>query len=108
MVVGANSTSKEQVFFGSMVWPEQVSEPPAIVNGAVGATLVICAAIMPLLASVTLFGLLVPVASTLPKFNLSGDAVSSVGTGVGVGVGAGVGFGENPVSEISNTVPPPS
>src|SRR5208283_1662854 len=83
-----------------MVSLEQVFGPPAIVNGAAAVTQEICAAALPLLVSVTFLGLLIVVASTLPKFNNLAEAVSSVGVGGGGGV-------RDPVGEISKTVPSP-
>jgi hypothetical protein len=68
---------------------EQVFAPPAIVNGAAAVTPAICAATVPLLVNVTFLGLLVPVATTFPKFNVPGDAVRAV---VGVGMGVGVAY----------------
>ena len=61
---------------------------PATANGGVAVTVPITAAIVPLLVSATFLGLLVPVASTLPKLSFAGAALSVV---VGVAVaGRGV------------------
>src|SRR5271169_3471659 len=58
-----------------------------IVNGGVAVTVPITAAVVPLLVSVTFLGLLVPVASTLPKLSVSGATSSLLGSGVGVLLG---------------------
>jgi len=75
-----------------MVLSEQVLALPKIANGGVAVTDPITAAMLPVLVSVTFFGLLVPVALTLPKFRLVGAALSVVvGPALGVGVGVAVG-----------------
>jgi len=93
-IAGAKSTSTEHFFRGATVCPVQVSSPPMIENGAVVVTLEITAATALLLVRVTFFGLLVAVASTLPKLIAPGAALNNefaVDIGVGVGVGVAVG-----------------
>src|SRR5208282_5331867 len=80
--------------FGSIVRSEQVFAP-AIANGGIAVTDPITAAIVPLLVSDTFLDLLVPVASTLPRLIVAGDALSVV---VGVAVAVGVGVGVTPVA----------
>ena len=61
-----------------------MSLPPAIANGGGAVTDSISAAVVPLLVSATFLGLLVPVASTLPKLIVAGAALSVVGVGGGL------------------------
>ena len=75
-----------------MLCPLQVLPAATIMNDALAVIFEILAATAPLLVSVTLVALLVPVASTLPKLIDVGPAVSVVAVTMTVAVAVGVGL----------------
>jgi hypothetical protein len=104
-MVGVNSIANAHFLFGGTNAPEQVFPVLTIWNGIPTVTAAICAGTVPRLVSITFRGLLIPVATTLPKFNAVGPALSWVcADGTGVAVATGVAVGVATVVGVAGTV----